>query len=201
MYLRNRDQVNPDQLPRMADAVKCCIAMEPALTNEEGGFLAAYESKRAAIHNDTVENDPVALGVIELISSKGEFEGTATDLLSAIKEIHKDGPEWIASTFPRQPNVLSGRLKRLVPVLRENFIDIEWNRADRRIISIREILHAENDAPRQARMVEYAKTSLSDAPLAGGTVTEEEESDTTDLFPDQKQPEKAEPVKMERGTV
>jgi len=201
MYLSNRDQVNPDRLPRMADAVKCCIAIEPALTNEEGGFLAAYETKRAAIHSDTVENDPVALGVIELISSKGEFEGTATDLLSAIKEIHKDGPGWIAGALPRQPNVLSARLKRLVPVLRENFIDIEWNRADRRVISIREILHAEDDAPRQGRMMEYAKTSLSDAPLADGTETGEEESDTTDLFPDQKPPEKAEPVKIERGTV
>ncbi len=201
MYLRNRDQVNPDRLPRMADAVKCCIAIEPSLTNEEGGFLAAYESKRDAIHSDTVENDPVALGVIELISSKGEFEGTATDLLSAIKEIHKDGPEWIASALPRQPNVLSARLKRLVPVLRENFIDIEWNRADRRIISIREILHAEDDAPRQARMMEYAKTSLSDAPLAAGTGTRGRASDTVAPPVQQGQPERAEPTEMEQGTV
>jgi hypothetical protein len=201
MYLRNREQVNPDRLPRMADAVKCCIAIEPALTNEEGGFLAAYESKRDAIHSDTVENDPVALGVIELISSKGEFEGTATDLLSAIKEIHKDGPEWIASALPRQPNVLSARLKRLVPVLRENFIDIEWNRADRRIISIREILHAEDDAPRQARMMEYAKTSLSNAPLADGTGTRRGASNIVAPSVEQGQPEKAEPTEMEQGTV
>ena len=136
-----------------------------------------------------------------MISSKGEFEGTATDLLSAIKEIHKDGPEWVSRMLPRQPNVMSAKLKRLVPVLRENFIDIEWNRADRRIITIREILHAEDDAPRQARMMEYAKTSLSDAPLAAGTDAGRVAPDTVAPSSDQGQPEKAEPAEMERGTV
>ncbi len=119
-----------DSLPRMADFALWATAAEDALGWERGSFIEAYTGSREEINELALESDPVAVAVRKLMEGRDEWVGNATDLLRKLgglvdEEIKR------TKAWPKQPNHLSARLKRLAPVLRGVGIEIEDMRDSR----------------------------------------------------------------------
>lgn len=107
-----------DAMPRMADFARVCAAVDRVRnTNTLDTYMACTTKLAAAV----VEADPVAVAVTALVNTTGEWQGTATELLAAI------APERPPKGWPGSAGVLSGRLKRAAPALRDLGIEIEFS--------------------------------------------------------------------------
>ena len=115
-----------DMLPRLADFARWGLACEGAL-RDTPIFIKAYEANRDEAIERVVEADPVALAVRELIQTKSEWEGTATDLLIVLQGL-VGYPVSQSKAWPKGASVLSNRLKRAAGFLRKLGIDIEFTR-------------------------------------------------------------------------
>ena len=87
--LANIATVRLDRAPRMADFAKWITAAEPGLGCEPGAFLAAYAGNRRDVVEAAFEADAVAVAIWKLITTDVPegFQGTATELLTAINNI------------------------------------------------------------------------------------------------------------------
>ena len=116
--LRNLDEVELRELPRMADFAVWVAAAEEALPWELGAFIEAYAGNRAEADENALDNDPVAVAVRDLMAGRNEWSGTATELYAAIAEL-VDEDVRRSRAWPSAPNSLSNRMKRIAPFLRE----------------------------------------------------------------------------------
>ena len=109
-------------LPRMADFATWSVAC--GLDT----FEAAYARNRQNAIDVILEHDILAQSVKALVTAKGEWQGTAMELLDQI------GPTGRVTV----PKVLSDQLRRLAPMLRSHGIGVEYESrtADRRGIRI-----------------------------------------------------------------
>lgn len=125
--IRNLGKVEIKELPRMADVVEWVSAAEPALGLESGSFLEAYNSNRSSAIYDSLEASNIAAAIEELLGDKKQWQGTATALL---KELNKkvDQDDLDKRNWPKNGQVLSGRLRRDAPGLREKGISVEWGK-------------------------------------------------------------------------
>jgi hypothetical protein len=125
--LRVMHNVELQKLPRMADFAIWITACEPALGWQPGGFMDAYEANRTAAVGTTIEADLVATTVKALMENKQTWTGTASLLLDTlgllITETQRRSKEW-----PSLPHHLTGRLRRIAPVLRKIGIEVTFNR-------------------------------------------------------------------------
>lgn len=138
---RNLPRVQLDRLPRMADFAQWATAAEPGLGLEQGAFMQAYLGNRTDANALSLEAEPVAAKVITLLDQHGdEWQGTASELLEELNSRASD-TEKRADGWPKRPNVLSGRLKRIAPNLRQVGIGVIFGREEtrerRRHITIR----------------------------------------------------------------
>ncbi|MDQ6832949.1 MAG: hypothetical protein M3008_06085 [Chloroflexota bacterium] len=144
--LRNLPDTHLDRLPRLADfALWCTAALKGADlcpdTDSQYDFAAAYEANRAAANDLTLEASVVAQAVRAFMASKQEWEGTATELLTALEatdsELH-----W-RKGWPKDGHALSGALRRLAPSLRlakiAATIGIREGHEGRRLIKIEKV--------------------------------------------------------------
>jgi len=127
--LRMLPRVRLKRLPRMADftlwATACESAFRPAGTLE-----AAYSNNRRAAVENIVDADPVAALVREIMADRGQWTGSASDLL----QLGTNRSGW-----PKSPRALAGRLRRAQTFLRTLGIEIAFGREGRlgmRIIRI-----------------------------------------------------------------
>ena len=153
--LRALPGIMPPELPRMADFAMWAIACEGAEW-PRGTFEKAYRSNREKTVEAVIDADPVAAAVHELMTrtmqtmrtevraderAYPEWTGTASDLLATLRNIatevaQKDG------AWPKTANLLSNRLTRAIPFLRERGIQIyrtKEGHEHRRVISIRSV--------------------------------------------------------------
>ncbi len=136
--LRARGKVALHEVPRMADMVEFVTAVENGLDWPPEKFLRAYEANRKAAMIDLAATDPLVEVILKIIDS-GPFEGTASALLSKIRERspNKDHPQ---AGIPRLPNRLAGHLKRIAPALREMGFGVDQDKQrdakNRKIIKI-----------------------------------------------------------------
>ena len=134
--LGNIDKVKLPILPRMADFATWGTAAEPSFGWKPGTFMQAHEDNRRRLLEITLDADPIAIAVIRFIQKQPAYEwsGTGSDLLRLMTMLSQD----LASlkNWPRQPNVLSGRLRRVNASLREKGIEIEWTKSGDRKIHI-----------------------------------------------------------------
>src|SRR5690606_24326499 len=72
-----------------------------------------------------LESNAVAQAVLALMERREEGEGTATELL-AVLEQHASERAQRSKHWPGTPRALSGRLRRVAPLLRQAGVDIEW---------------------------------------------------------------------------
>ncbi len=126
--LRNLDRVELEELPRMADFAVWMTAAEEALPWEPGAFVEAYAGNRAEAGETALDTDPVAVAVRDLMESREEWSGTATELYAALAEL-VDEDVRRSRAWPSAPNSLSNRMKRIAPSLRGAGIEYGDERA------------------------------------------------------------------------
>jgi hypothetical protein len=122
-------EVKPAAVPRMADFAIFGEAVSQALGMPPGTFLDAYRENRRSANESVVEDSPVA-GAVRELATKGEWTGTAAELLAelrAIIEPPETGPDGFkvkaggtrfSPVLPRTPRGMAGAIRRLAPSLR-----------------------------------------------------------------------------------
>jgi len=121
--LRRLDEIRLDRRPRMASVALWVTACEPGFSDEEGAFLGALERSREGAIAAALEGDPVAAAIRALVDdpNRGGWgawgPSSAASLAAALADIAGDRAAR-ARTWPATPRALSGRLRRLAPVLR-----------------------------------------------------------------------------------
>ncbi|HIJ75342.1 MAG TPA: hypothetical protein HPP81_01355 [Deltaproteobacteria bacterium] len=139
--LRNISTTKLDRLPRMADFAKWVTAAEPALPWKPGEFMKAYTGNRANAVKLALDVDIVACWIRQFMGDKSQWEGTATDLLSALGDLVPDDTRKLRE-WPKAPNSLGHRLRRAATFLRAESIEITLPSSEswRRYITIRKSL-------------------------------------------------------------
>ena len=116
------------ETPRMADFA-CWVAACETACWPEGTFSAIYAGNRQDAMEDVVSSDPVAESIWLLVSSQS-WEGTASELLSALESI---AGERVAKSkrWPNNAQILSRSLKRIAPALRRVGVEVSYERRGR----------------------------------------------------------------------
>ena len=119
------------ELPRMADFATFVTAAEPALGWRPSEFLAAYTANQTDATAVALDADLVAQVVQRFMADRADWSGQAKDLLEDLRptlsEHERDNKLW-----PKAPNVLSGKLRRAAPVLRELGIEVDLDSSEGR---------------------------------------------------------------------
>ncbi|WP_428386447.1 hypothetical protein [Mucisphaera sp.] len=116
-------QVSLDEHPRMADFAQVLAALDQACPELTGG--QAYESfmkQRGRISQEVVEADPVASALVACVQEKGEFRGSASELLELLT------PDNPLRGWPGTPQAMGQRLKRIAPDLRELSLEVSQDK-------------------------------------------------------------------------
>jgi hypothetical protein len=148
-------------LPRMADFAEWVTSAERALDWRPRTFIAAYTRNRGEVAVGAVDADPVAVAVRGLVQNRGEWEGTATDLLQALGELAGDAVTH-SRAWPKGPRPLSERLQRVAPALRTGGIDVVRDRTNSsRLLRLRRVDAGAQRDPRDAPSVGDASNAAS----------------------------------------
>lgn len=125
--LKNANAVKTPLL-RMATATKWVAAAETSLGWDPGTFLNSFRKNRDGVHEDIVAGSEVAQAVVDFMANRPPWEGTATALFATLDAFVdpkiKRSPGW-----PKAPNSLAGKLKRLAPNLEAVGIEIDFPRS------------------------------------------------------------------------
>ncbi|MEW6290962.1 MAG: hypothetical protein AB1545_14020 [Thermodesulfobacteriota bacterium] len=161
--LKNRNKVQLENLPRMADFVCWLAAAEGSLPYSSEDIIEAYLKNRTDIIEDAIYSDPLAHAIRMLVNHSGEFTGTPTELLTTLNKTVSEAMRR-QRAWPSSPNVMSNRMKRVATFLRERGIDIQFSKSGTRRISIRLGHCAEdcNDADLALGMSEGISQSMND---------------------------------------
>jgi len=137
--LRRLPAVHLERTPRLADFAVLATAAEGALEMAPGAFMKAYTVNREKANAVALEASPIASFISKLLRRQS-WEGTAEGLLRKLQEMAPDEVQQRRS-WPKNPKVLSGMLRRLATSLRRLGIEVElWRDNDRlrtRMISIK----------------------------------------------------------------
>jgi hypothetical protein len=120
--LRRIDDVELEELPRMADFAEWVVAAEPALPIEEGAFMVAYTRNRAHAREDAVAGDTVASAIVDMLSDEGRehpgrWTGSMSELLEDLRA-YLPNPEKPPRGFPDTHQAMTAKLRRVMPALR-----------------------------------------------------------------------------------
>src|SRR5262249_6200591 len=128
--LAKSHDVRVTSLPRMADFALWSTACETALW-PVGRIARAYRANRQAIIETVIEADPVATCVRNIMESRVQWVGTASDLLQAADQLQRRETYIARPDCPRTPRALPGRLRRTQTSLRALGIEIVFQREGR----------------------------------------------------------------------
>jgi hypothetical protein len=139
--LEARADAGEIELPRMADFALWGMAVAPAFGWTEDDFLAAYARNRSDSEQHVVEASALAESLIDLLKVRGEFTGTATQLLIEIRKRHPSAV--FRQALPKSPQSVGTELRRLEPALATMGIEMELGVREggtgRRINHIRQV--------------------------------------------------------------
>jgi hypothetical protein len=172
MALRNEATTQLDELPRMADFARWVIAAEPALGWKSGDFMRAYNENRAIAVDIEIEASPLATAIKDFIEVRdGDWQGTASDLYSALTAYAPENDEGKHSTLPRNARALSGSLKRIATALRANGIAVTWERDnEHRTIALRTFVvassHTQKTGSGDAKVTQNGAKVTQNSPMA-----------------------------------
>lgn len=131
--LANWQTVKLPQLPRMADFAIWAVAAEKGIGLAEGSFMTAYNSNRSA-SNEMALDTPLASDLREFIEHQNNqhWIGSATELFKALN-MYVMGKGEVPSTkygWPKSPNALTGKLRRIAPNFRTVGLEIACGRTN-----------------------------------------------------------------------
>jgi len=133
--LKNYDQVDEANLPRMADFAKWVIAAEERLPWEKGVFMETMRNLRVKMVEDAVDADSTAMAVIKMMKGRDNWTGNASELLDRLEDCIDQGKHKYPD-FPKFPNQLSRNLNRISAFLREKGLQVDKRHSGQRFISI-----------------------------------------------------------------
>jgi hypothetical protein len=127
--LRTLPTIHLAHKPRMADFAVWACATAEACNWTAQDFLDTYEGVRAAAYELTLEASPVAPFIRQFITSRGQWTGTASELLAELEALAAgvptpQGTMQVRSDvtkqkgWPKNGRALSNALRRLAPTLR-----------------------------------------------------------------------------------
>ena len=125
----------------MADFAVFVTAAETALGWRAGDFMAAYTSNQREAVAMAIDADVVAKTVVRFMRERDVWSGEPAELHQALEELASERDR-TQRGWPKAPNALSNRLRRLAPVLRESGIDIARGHdgrddSKRRVVTLR----------------------------------------------------------------
>jgi hypothetical protein len=126
--LADLESVRLPTLPRMADFAAWVTAAEGALEWPAGSFLDAYRSSQREANEVALESSPLVGPVRKLLETTDRYDGPAADLLQRLNQLAGDDCTK-SKDWPKRPNVLANRLRRVAPNLRRSGIDVEFSRS------------------------------------------------------------------------
>lgn len=118
------DQIEADELPRMADFSLWAMAAEQALGWKTGSFVEAYTENCATAAQVSTEASPLVGPLIQSVTHQ-DFLGTATELLKWLQPIADDATKR-QRQWPKTGKALSDSLRRLAPNLRTMGVEVEF---------------------------------------------------------------------------
>lgn len=145
--LRNEGNVKFDRTPRMADFARWSAGAFSAFGWTAEQFVAAYDENQRRGVEETLEADPIATAILDLMSERVEYVGTATALLGEINDRVPD-PVRKERAWPKDAIRLSGRLRRVATALRVMGLEVDPDqhkgrgRDKKRIVAIRRLPEA-----------------------------------------------------------
>jgi hypothetical protein len=125
--LRRLPEIKLSKQPRMADFATWVSAAEPALGWPTGSFLEAYERNRQEANALALESSSLVQPIIRLADS-GPWQGTATELLSALNNEVLNGPVGEQWSYPKSARELSHAIRRLAPNLFQIGVSVDFRR-------------------------------------------------------------------------
>lgn len=124
--LQNWNNVKLPELSRMADFEKWATAARLNGATETGRFSEVYERNRSDVNATILEGSDLGSAIITLVDLGNSFHGTATSLLEMLRlsqHLHQQRvPGWM-----KNPQTLSGELRRIVPNLARAGILVRWD--------------------------------------------------------------------------
>lgn len=122
--IRTHRDIDLGRLPRMADFAKWAAAgMEPlGFTADQ--FMTAYRANIETGLSAGIESSIVGRALMSFIRSRGQWTGTAADLLTALS-MSVDESTTRSPSWPKSPRGLSGSVTRLAPALRHHGITVD----------------------------------------------------------------------------
>ena len=114
----------------MADFALWAGACETALW-PAGTIARAYAANRRATTEGFIDADPVAACVRDIMTTRDQWAGTASDFLLAAEQLQRQEALICRPGWPRTPRALAGRLRRAQTSLRAVGIDIAFHREGR----------------------------------------------------------------------
>lgn len=129
--------VKLDNIYRMADYTKWGFAIAEVIGVGGENFLSAYEENQSKASSEALANQPIYQCLELVMQDKLYFEGTATELLQKLNAVReKEQLSKYSDDWPKEPNVLSRRLKEMQTNLTENGLHLTFEKKNtgRRII-------------------------------------------------------------------
>jgi putative DNA primase/helicase len=129
--LREQDNIQLEEAPRMADAATFVMAAEEALGWNKGTFMRAYESNQTDAAAVAVEANPVASTILKILGSEAAPDnfiyGTATTIKEQLESTYRNGETFksLPVNWPKTPIKLSEELRRIEPALETQGVYIE----------------------------------------------------------------------------
>ena len=125
--------------PRMAGFSRVAAALDLARPDLTGGqALSLYEGQLVRLADDTLQGNPVAVAIIELMRDRTSWSGTSAKLREAIDPRQQNGDGRISVRgWPNSDRGMAATLKRIAPTLRrgeEGLLHTPPKRGDRRRI-------------------------------------------------------------------
>ncbi|BDQ36847.1 hypothetical protein SYK_12070 [Pseudodesulfovibrio nedwellii] len=133
--LKNKESVQVEKSPRMADFTLWCVAAENAMPWDSGAFLEAYRSNQNESIGLALESDHVSNAIIALMSGAFGWEGTPSELLKDLENVVDERIVRL-KFWPQTPASFGKRLTRCQAFLRKSGIKIDRQTGGDRIISI-----------------------------------------------------------------
>jgi hypothetical protein len=118
--LWRQGEVKVEALPRMGDFASWAVATEVALGGEPGSFMEALGLSEEEGAQQALEASPLADPIYELALSAfpDAWVGTAKEMLDRLRDFADEELQH-TKEWPKAPQVLSSRLRRLAPLFRD----------------------------------------------------------------------------------
>jgi hypothetical protein len=166
----------------MADFAVRATAMETCFGWEPGSFVEVYEANRQEASEALLANEPLADAIkqaLHYVEKMGapELCGTATELLNRLGT-NVDDDTKRSKAWPRGPQVLSRRLRRLAPALRSigiEYTENEEGHHKKKVKTLRKLVRDDEEAQDSSE-----ETSEDEVPEGDAAEDEEEREEQAD---------------------